>query len=91
MLNIPHRKPPYQRRGVREVGGMKEHKVKAWAWVYTEPKMQHAPIIAVDERKIYVTEEKRKFLMGRDLQHGKILRSLYRRSKIVPVTITFKI
>lgn len=65
--------------------------IKAWAWVYTDPKMQHSPIIDIDERKVDVAEEKKRFLQGKDKQHGKLVRSLYRQSKVVPVKITYEI
>lgn len=65
--------------------------IKAWAWVYTDPKMQHAPIIAIDERKQDVAEEKRNCFKGKDAMHGKLMRSLYRQSKVLPVTITYEL
>lgn len=61
-----------------------------WAWVWTDPDMQKQPIISIDEERWIVAEEKAKCLKGISPEHGKLLRSLYRRSKILPVTVIIK-
>lgn len=65
--------------------------VQAWAWVSTDPEQQHAPIISVDETKAIVAAEKKEVLRGKFPEHGKLLRSLYRKSKVVPIKITYEI
>ena len=63
-----------------------------WAWVYTDEEIRHKyPIIAVDESKKIMAEEKAKHLKGQNPEHGRLLRKLYRKSKVVPVTITYEI
>ncbi len=65
--------------------------VKCWAWVHTDPAMEHAPIIAIDERREDVAEEKRKCFKGTNPEHGRMMRSLWRKSKVVPAKVTFEI
>jgi len=66
-----------------------KHTVKAWAWVETTPDFPF-PIHSVDETKEIVALEKREFLNPPDKQKGKILRSLYRNTRVVPCTITYE-
>lgn len=65
-------------------------KIKAWAWVYTDSEMQKQPIIAVDETREIMSEIKKKHLTGISAEHTKLLRSLYRKSKIVPIEIHYE-
>lgn len=62
-----------------------------WAWVYTDPEMQKQPIISVDESREIVLAEKAETLKGKFPEYGKLLRSIYRKSKVVPVIITYEI
>lgn len=71
--------------------------VKAWAWVYTDPEM-HTPIIAIDESKELVSGHKHKSFYGDPYSgkmpeakeaYNKTMRVFYRKSKIVPCTISY--
>ena len=67
--------------------GVKRVEVKAWAWI--DLRFEGFPICSIDETKEIVAEEKRKFLNPENKEVGKVLRSLYRKSKVVPCTISF--
>jgi len=73
--------------------------VKAWAWVYTDPGIKH-PIISINETKAIVAEEKRNSFYGNPYsppnegarkEYNKSMRILYRQTKVIPVTITYKL
>ena len=72
--------------------------IKMWAWVYSDEKSHR--IISIDETKEIVAAEKRERLYGKKMIDGVCLdkelsdricetnRILYRKTKVVPVTVT---
>lgn len=80
---------------------MKTVTLKHWAWVRTDDSKY--PIISIDETKDIVASEKREKLYGRQKLNGvlikkeysdeicKMNRMLYRKSKVVPIEITYNL
>jgi len=74
-------------------------RLKAWVWVYTDTEMKQ-PIISIDETREIVAGEKRRVMYadpynGKNerarVEYNKLNRAFYRRSVVVPCTISYSL